>query len=151
MVFDSIPVMTAFDVLIVGIVSAALYWLFCYRRRIAAFGGGTGLVAVSFGLFVVGIFYLIDLAVMHAAPLVIGPVRAMTMMEDLHLNARWVVTLFSVGSIAFGILSVSRRFFGLSGELDSATTRVREYQATEKQLADSLQSKTAILDNAQRC
>jgi PAS domain S-box-containing protein len=64
----------------------------------------------------------------------------MEMMEDLHLNFRWTVTLLSVASIALGIPMISRRELQLSEALRRATGQVEVHEAERRAAEDEVRA-----------
>ena len=108
MIWQSIPLMTAIDILILGIVGYAAAEFLRHGRRPAR-GSEFGFLAIFGGLLLVALFYLADLLAMHAVPNFMPRAEAMNIMRDLHLNGSWPVVLLGIGSICFGFTSVKRR------------------------------------------
>ncbi len=107
MIWQSVPVMTIFDILILGVVGyAALGFLRDRRRRTR--GPEAGSLAILAGLSLVALFYLTDLLVMHAFPAFLPRAEAMAIMREPHLNGSWLVALLGIGIISFGFNAVRR-------------------------------------------
>lgn len=150
MIWESTLLMTVFDLLIIWVSGGAIYWVFRNRRHPSLRGSAKGLVAISFGLLLFALFYFVDLLTMYLFPSIVGAGRSMALMEGLHLNERWLLSLVAVGSIAFGIISVGRRIFDLTDALTAAGEKVLETDDALGELTYTLKDREASLANAQR-
>ena len=118
MIWDSLPLMTAIDLLIIA---ATVYGIWRCRliSRGQRFGRARmGLLLINLGLLAVALFYAADLAIMLVLPMLTGMDEAMEVMEGFHRNLSWLVILFAVISISIG-------FIELLVELQRRETRVR--------------------------
>jgi PAS domain S-box-containing protein len=118
MIWDSLPLMTAIDLLIIA---ATVYGIWRCRliSRGQRFGRARmGLLLINLGLLAVALFYAADLAIMHVLPMLTGMDEAMEVMKVFHRNLSWLVILFAVISISIG-------FIELLVELQRRETRVR--------------------------
>lgn len=108
MIWDSIPLMTVLDLTFA--VLATVAWVFLRRLRDREWfaAGGRGLTLVTAALGLLGAFYVTDLLIMLVLPHLIGPQRAMTTMEGLHLNYGWIVSLSAACLALGGIVSMTR-------------------------------------------
>ncbi len=118
MITDSVPLMTAIDLLIIAVTVYGIW-----RCRLISPGKRferprIGLLLINSGLLAVALFYSADLAIMHVLPMVTARDEAMKAMEALHRNLSWLVILFAVISISFG-------FIELLVELQRREARVR--------------------------
>jgi PAS domain S-box-containing protein len=106
MIWNSVPLMTAIDLLIIGVTVYGIW-----RCRLISPGKrfdrpGIGLLLVNSGLLAVALFYAADLAIMHVLPMVTGMDETMKAMDDFHRNLSWPVILFAVISISFGFIEL---------------------------------------------
>ena len=129
MIWESITLMTAIDVAVVGAVGFA-FWIFYHQRR--NFPGPTtfhGFSVLLPGLLSIPLFYLFDLAAMHLLPLFVPMSKSMGIMEDLHLNYHWILTLFAVVAITTGFSAIGTGVF--------AITDITERKRAEKALQNA--------------
>jgi len=118
MISDSVPLMTAIDLLIIAVTVYGIW-----RCRLISPGKRferprIGLLLINSGLLAVALFYAADLAIMHVLPMVTARDEAMKAMEALHRNLSWLLILFAVISISIG-------FIELLVELQRREARVR--------------------------
>ena len=85
MIWQSIWAMTVIDLAVIAIVAYTVAYFFRMRDRILQRSTRHGLLATGFGLLVIALFYLFDLASMHLFPLFLGESKAMELMRELHL------------------------------------------------------------------
>jgi PAS domain S-box-containing protein len=111
MISKSILIMTLIDVLIIfGTVIAG--WQFRRKRLVLANLNATLPVLLMMGgLFVIALFYLADLVTMFILPMFMPMAKAMMVMNDLHLNLKWVVSLVGVGLILVGVTILLNNLF----------------------------------------
>jgi class 3 adenylate cyclase len=108
MIWNSIPLMTAVDVLIIAVTIYAIW-----RRRLIGpskrpSAPKIGLRWIGLGLLVVCLFYFADLVSMYALPAVTSMQEAMALMGTLHLNLSWLVVLFAMIPISTGFIELRR-------------------------------------------
>src|SRR5262245_62045149 len=118
MIWNSVPLMTAIDLVIIAV---TLYGIWHCRplirgRRSSASRIGVWLVAS--GLLVVCLFYAADLISMHALPAITSEQEAMALMDALHRQLAWLVVLFAV-------ITISTGFVSLLSELQDREARAR--------------------------
>jgi PAS domain S-box-containing protein len=118
MISDSVPLMTAIDLLIIAVTVYGVW-----RCRLISPGKRferprIGLLLINSGLLAIALFYVADLAIMHVLPMATARDEAMKAMEALHRNLSWLVILFAVISISIG-------FIELLVELQRREARVR--------------------------
>ena len=108
MIWQSVPLMTIIDVVIIVAALAATWVLFERRSSLSGSrrAGGPALIVV--GLAVLSLLHLADLFAMHGLPLLIGRPAAAAAMETLHLNYSWVVTLLAAVCILLGFTQTQR-------------------------------------------
>ena len=108
MIWNSIPFMTAIDLLIIAV---TIYTL----RRCRLIGPikrpsapQIGLQWIAFGLLAVCLFYFADLVSMYVLPAVASMQEAMAFMGTLHRNLSWLVVLFAMIAISTGFIELRR-------------------------------------------
>src|SRR5262252_3956495 len=118
MIWNSIPLMTTVDVLIIAVTVYAIWScrLIGPSKRPSAPKIGHRLIAL--GLLAVCLFYFADLMSMYVLPAVTSVQQAMTFMDSLHRNFSWLLVLFSV-------IATSTGFVELLIELQAREARVR--------------------------
>ncbi len=109
MIWESIAWMTAIDLGIATLAIALIMLFRSHRVEVRRLGLSGGLALLLAGLSITALFYLLDLATMHALPPLIGEPRAMALMRDLHLNWNWLSTGISVGLVGLGLGLLLRR------------------------------------------
>jgi signal transduction histidine kinase len=132
MVWDSVPLMTAIDLMIIA---AAVYSIWrCHLIDVEPRLGRASIarLLVNLGLLGVALFYAADLATMHVLPAVTGTHRAMEAMESLHRNLNWFVMLFVVGTVSFGFVELLVELQRRGAE---AQEHERRYRVTQTELA----------------
>ena len=135
MIWQSIPLMTFFDIVIVIIVLSALRVLNRQRHILTSQTHIlVGAVLVIVGLIGAGLFYLIDLFIMWGLPLFIPHPQAMDIMETIHLNYSWINMLLITSSIFFGFTYMIRGVFVQATKLNE---EILEHKLTEKSLLES--------------
>jgi PAS domain S-box-containing protein len=127
-IWNSIPIMTAFDLPIIGVAIYGIWrcWVIGSGRR--AFSSRTGLRVrglwlITLGLLAVCLFYSTDLISMYVLPATSSEEDAMAFMDALHRNASWPVVLFAVITITTGTVEV--------------LTELREREAKIRRLVES--------------
>ena len=110
MIWKSITLMTLIDLIIISISLFSLWTIYSYRQRLAR-GTMTGLILSGGGLLIIGMFYFADLFVMHVLPVFISNAKAMSIMENMHLNHRWIVMLLGLSSICAGFTLTIKKLF----------------------------------------
>ena len=131
MIWQSIPLMTIFDIMIVMIAFASLGILFRQRHMLTQSGLLVGTSVVVAGLIVIGSFYFVDLFIMWVLPIFISHSRSMAIMETMYLNYSWVVMFVATVSIFIGFTFVIQKIF-------LQTTKLREEITQHKQTEDEL-------------
>jgi PAS domain S-box-containing protein len=118
MFWDSVPLMTATDLLIVGVAAYAMW-----RSRLIGLSRGPSgprrsVWLVALGLLIVGLFYFLDLVSMYLLPSITSEQEAMAFMHYLHHNFSWLVVLFALAATSVG-------FTELVVELQKRDAKVR--------------------------
>jgi PAS domain S-box-containing protein len=106
MIWNSVPLMTSIDLLLVAVTAYGLW-----RCRLISPGkrferSRIGALLIDAGLLTVGLFYGADLATMHVLPMVTSVDEAMEVMEVLHRNLNWLVILFAMVAISIGFIEL---------------------------------------------
>jgi PAS domain S-box-containing protein len=120
MIWNSTPLMTAIDLLIMAVTIFAIW-----RCRLIAIGAGarptvprTGVLLITLGLLAICLFYFADLVIMDVLPAVTSMQEAMAAMETLHRNFSWP-------SILLAAIAISTGFIELLMELQKREARIR--------------------------
>ena len=108
-IWNSVFLMTAIDLLIVGVVGYGLAFFLRARRRAVKRHAIPGMGAIIVGLCVIGGVFFADLLIMHALPLFVSRTRAMVVMTEMHLNFHWLASLGGIGLIGFGLVVATRQ------------------------------------------
>lgn len=103
MIWNSVPLMTLFDLLILLATLYSVGIFIKYYRPTKQLGLASSANLILFGLVLIGLFYLFDLLSMHLLPSLTTANLAMNTMMNLHLNWSWIGILISVGAIAAGL------------------------------------------------
>lgn len=108
MIWNSIPLMTAIDLLIIAVTIYAIWRcrLIGPSKRPAA--PKIGLRWIALGLLAVCLFYFADLVSMYVLPDVTSMQEAMGFMGTLHRNLSWLVVLFAMIAISRGFIELRR-------------------------------------------
>jgi predicted branched-subunit amino acid permease len=81
MIWTSVPVMTAIDLMIIAVTVAVLWRNFRKRASHRPAAPKAGLALILVGLLVVGLFYLLDLLSMYVLPAFIPMAESMEVMN----------------------------------------------------------------------
>lgn len=108
MILDSIPLMTAFDCLTVGIAGWAACFFIRNASNIHAAKAKGGVIAILCGVCIWGVFYLSDFFTMHVLPMLVPMSQAMAYMQYLHLDLIWFVNATGMICVVLGLLSVTQ-------------------------------------------
>ena len=108
MIWNSIPLMTAIDLIILAIAAFVIWSFIGIGKRDQLSVNKLGLRFILLGILAVSLFYIVDLVAMHVLPLFIPMAKAMMFMEKLHLNVSWLVILIAVATIARGLIKFKR-------------------------------------------
>jgi diguanylate cyclase (GGDEF)-like protein len=111
MVWNSILMMTIFDLVIILFVLFTGYVLFVRRYSIDYLEAKRAALSIAMGLGVIGLFYFADLVTMHIFPLFMPMKEAMEIMRQLHLNYLWFVMVGGISMLVFGVLCLVYRVF----------------------------------------
>ena len=108
MIWNSIPFMTAIDLVIIAVTIYAIWrcQLIGPRKRRSA--PQIGLRLIALGLLAVCLFYFADLVSMYVFPVVTPVEDAMAFMGTLHRNLSWLVVLFAMIAISAGFIELRR-------------------------------------------
>ncbi|MFP6749225.1 MAG: PAS domain S-box protein [Alphaproteobacteria bacterium] len=126
MVFESVPLMTALDILAVGITLCAGVVFFRYRMR----HGRRGQVMVVMGIALTGAFYALDLFNMHGLPLLMAHEHAMSVMRSLHLDINWFVIIASLAMVAGGFNLIVKGQIRTAETLEKSEERLTDFLAS---------------------
>lgn len=103
MIWNSVPLMTVIDLLILWAALYSVAIFIKYYRPTKQLGLANSVNLILFGLVLIALFYLLDLFTMHLLPGLTNPGFATNTMMNLHLNWSWLGILISVGAIAAGL------------------------------------------------
>ncbi len=108
MIWDSAAARTIVDLVIIGLTLASLLALHKDRQTVRRLGLISSVEVIYSALLLIGLFYLADLLIMHALPLITSHAYATRIMKELHLNWSWFVFLIAVSVIAVGLTHLVR-------------------------------------------
>ncbi len=111
MIWDSIFLMTMFDLMIISIVSYTTYVFYKKRHAIKHFNATHAAILMLLGLSIIAMFYTADLITMFVLPLFMPMMRAMEIMKDLHLNFLWIVMVTGISLLVFGVIQLVNKVF----------------------------------------
>ncbi len=98
--------MTIIDLLVIGLVMSAFYIFFKQKSVLENLNLQKGMQFVFIGLAIIAFFYFLDLLTMFVLPIFMPMKQAMALMKDLHLNQKWLVSLFGTGFLVIGLSSL---------------------------------------------
>lgn len=125
MIYQSVWIMTLFDVLILGVVGYSLIIFLSGKKQDLTRQTRYGFAAILLGLSLIGLIYLADLATMHILPLFMPEPSAMAMMYLMHLHFNWFAVLLGVGAISIGHAAANHGVFCLIGKLEESGKRLK--------------------------
>src|SRR5215831_421560 len=108
MIWDSIPFMTAIDLMIIAMTIYAIWRCQLIGSSKRPTAPQIGLRLIALGLLVVCLFYFADLMSMYVFPVVMPAEDAMVFMGTLHRNLSWLVVLFAMIVISLGFIELRR-------------------------------------------
>ena len=157
MIWQSIPLMTTIDIVIIAITGGCAWMFARHRPKISEQTAVIGQAAIVFGLVITMLFYLSDLLAMHVMPLFVPFGVAMAAMETLHLEYQWFAGLLGTGSIALGF-TIMTRVLVATVETQSDSERkvsalnrtLMESEAQMRLVTDAIPALIAYFDSAQR-
>lgn len=115
MIWESIPIMTGIDIIILGVVAFAV-WSFCKTTSTTTRRESrTGQSFILIGLLMIAGFYTVDLYSMHVMPLYTSVAESMAFMLKLHLHYRWIVAGAGVGLVVAGFVQLNSKTQGGRG------------------------------------
>jgi class 3 adenylate cyclase len=108
MIWNSIPIMTTVDILIIAVTVYAIWSsrLIGPSKRPSA--PKIGLRWVGLGLLAICLFYFADLACMYVLPVLMSMEEGMEFMNTLHRDFSWLVVLFAIVAISTGFVELRR-------------------------------------------
>ncbi|MCZ6859818.1 MAG: PAS domain S-box protein, partial [Alphaproteobacteria bacterium] len=149
-IWNSVFLMTVFDLLIIGIAGCGVVYFLRVKKRDAMRQTIRGFGIVILGLTIVGGFFFADLLIMHALPLFVPRARAMAVMTDMHLNYRWLVSLGGFGLIGLGLIFTMRRMISLVDRIEASETRAKRELELREEADSALRENEVRLQWAQR-
>jgi hypothetical protein len=108
MIWNSIPLMTVVDLVIIAVTIYAIWRCRLIGPSRRPSPPTTGLGWIASGLLVVCLFYFADLVSMYILPAVTSLGAAMAFMGSLHRDLSWLVVLFAMMAIARGFIALRR-------------------------------------------
>jgi hypothetical protein len=108
MIWNSIPLMTTIDVLIIAVTVYAIWSCRLIGPSKRPSAPKIGLRWIALGLLAVCLFYVADLGSMYVLPVVTSMQEAMGFMGVLHRNLSWLVVLFAMIAISTGFIELRR-------------------------------------------
>ena len=118
MIWNSIPLMTAIDLLIIAVTTYAIWRcrLIGPSKRPSAPQAGLRLIVL--GLVGICLFYFVDLLSMYVTPAVMSRQAAWAFMDTLHQNVSWFAVLFAMIAISSGFIELRRTQIELAEKTD---------------------------------
>ena len=108
MIWNSIPLMTAIDLLIIAVTVYAIWRCRLVGPSKRPSAPQTGLRLIVLGLVGICLFYFVDLLSMYVSPAVMSRQAAMAFMDTLHQNVSWFTVLFAMVAISSGFIELRR-------------------------------------------
>jgi hypothetical protein len=108
MIWDSIPLMTAIDLLIIAVTIYTIWRCRLIGPSKRPSAPQIGLRLIALGLLVVCLFYFTDLASMYVLPGATSMQEATAFMGTLHRDLSWLVVLFAMIAISSGFIELRR-------------------------------------------
>jgi len=143
-ILDSIPLMTTIDIIIIVLTLFATWSFYSHRETLRKLEVSFGVLLCLGGLVVISLFYLADLYTMFVLPLFVPMADAMRIMDDLHLNFKWIVTVIGVGMIVCGIIYLIKILLPRISKL------LEDQKSHQKNLEIKVLQRTADLKRAKR-
>jgi len=104
MIWNSIPLMTAIDLLIIAVTIYAIWRCRLIGPSKRPSAPQIGLRLIVLGLVGICLFYFVDLLSMYVLPAVMSRQAAMAFMDTLHQNVSWFAVLFAMIAISSGFV-----------------------------------------------
>ncbi len=142
MIWESVPLMTLFDLLFVALAIIGAVLLARVRRRPWFVGAGWGPTIIGLGLAIFGLFYMADLLLMHALPALVETSTATVIMRNIHLNYSWVVFFVSASCVLAGLAATNRTIARSFAEREDAHARLG---ASEQRYRDLVQDSQGLI------
>ncbi|MFQ5674327.1 MAG: PAS domain S-box protein [bacterium] len=140
MIWDSISLMTIFDVAIFSLAVASLHRLLKHKKRLRESNLLRATATLATGLFLIGLFYFADLLIMWGLPLFTNTGTSMAVMESLHLNFSWINALVVTLCIFSGFSLLTQKTLGQSSELERLNfglqSEIQDRKRVEKALEE---------------
>jgi adenylate cyclase len=108
MIWNSIPLMTAFDLLIIAVTTYAIWRCRLIGPSKRPSAPQIGLRLIVLGLVAICLFYFGDLLSMYVLPAVMSMQAATGFMDTLHQNLSWLAVLFAMIAISSGFIELRR-------------------------------------------
>ena len=102
MIWNSVPIMTTLDLVMIGVSVFAGWSYFVNRSRFRLVPFGAGHIVTLVGIAVLGVFFAADLFTMHVLPLFLPPEEAQAAMMMLHLEYSWFAVIGGATAIVVG-------------------------------------------------
>ncbi len=108
MIWNSIPLMTAIDLLIIAVTIYAIWRCRLIGPSKRPSAPQIGLRLIVLGLVGICLFYFVDLLSMYVSPAVMSGQAATAFMDTLHQNVSWFAVLFAMVAISSGFIELRR-------------------------------------------
>jgi len=127
MIWNSVVIMTAFDVLMVLLaIGTAIFFVLNIEKFRSADALRSALF-ILLGICAFSVFYLSDFVTMQVFPMFMPMMKAMSYMNYLHLHVSWWMMGFSIFFIVLGFLDFTSRLF-LMKERENTLLAERELE-----------------------
>jgi hypothetical protein len=108
MIWNSIPFMTAIDLLIIAVTIYTIWRCRLIGPSKRPSAPQIGLRFIVLGLVAICLFYFADLLSMYVLPAVMSMQAAIRFMDTLHQNLSWLFVLFAMIAISSGFIELRR-------------------------------------------
>ncbi len=138
MIWESIALMTVFDVVIFAITCTALWTLIRQRHHLERFNLFFGPLIAVIGLTLISLFYLTDLFIMWVMPMFATQQLAMTTMTTLHLHYNWINMLIATLCLSGGFVLITRRLLSFIHQLEASQRELSREVSARQQMNEAL-------------
>lgn len=156
MIWDSMVLMSMFDVFFISAAAITIFFLVRHARAIEFADARREFLIMTAGILTWSLIYLIDLLIMTVGPLFMEQRQVIQAMLALHTEYRWVIDAIAAALLLTGFVGMIRKLSALLStlqkttdtlemELDSRTTLQRELKAEALTQRASSRSKSEFL------
>jgi signal transduction histidine kinase len=140
MVWNSIVMMSVFDVFFIGLAVSIIVLLFTRLRGSRLGGGWRSFALLAIGLVIWAGFYFIDLLIMLTGPFFLTELQSMELMQAWHHEARWFVDVVAFGCFGAGFILLVGLFGQKVGSLQESTDQLQSELHSRSNLKTELEA-----------